>query len=51
MEAAFEEDVRRYLMRKPMTTTELLKKFKTKKTGLPKDELMPGEGSFINYVL
>ena len=49
MEAAFEEDVRRYLMRKPMTTTELLKKFKTKKTGLPKDELMPGEGSFIYY--
>ncbi len=28
-------------MRKPMTTTELLKKFKSKKTGLPKDELMP----------
>jgi hypothetical protein len=29
-------------MRKPMTTTELLKKFKSKKTGLAKDELMPG---------
>jgi hypothetical protein len=24
VEAAFEEDVRRYLMRKPMTTTELV---------------------------
>jgi transcription initiation factor TFIIF subunit alpha len=41
VEAAFEEDVRRYLARKPMTTTELLKKFKLKKTGLPKEELMP----------
>lgn len=40
-EAAFEEDVRRYLARKPMTTTEILKKFKSKKIGIPKDELMP----------
>ena len=29
-----EEDVRRYLKRRPMTTTDLLKKFKSKKQGL-----------------
>lgn len=32
--------VRRYLMRKPMTTTELLQKFKSKKTGLSSDQLV-----------
>ncbi len=41
MEAAFEEDVRRYLARKPMTTTDILKKFKSKKLGIPRDDLMP----------
>ncbi|XP_059081020.1 general transcription factor IIF subunit 1-like [Tigriopus californicus] len=40
VDASIEEDVRRYLARKQMTTTELLKKFKTKKTGLSKEELM-----------
>jgi len=40
-EAMFEEDVRRYLARKPMTTTEILKKIKSRKTGIPKEELMP----------
>ena len=40
-EAMFEEDVRRYLARKPMTTTEILKKIRVKKTGIPKEELMP----------
>ena len=40
VDASIEEDVRRYLARKQMTTTELLKKFKSKKTGLSKDELM-----------
>ncbi|XP_046400511.1 general transcription factor IIF subunit 1 isoform X2 [Ischnura elegans] len=35
-----EEAVRRYLMRKPMTTTELLQKFKSKKTGLSSDQLV-----------
>eukprot|EP00095_Tigriopus_kingsejongensis_P006246 snap_masked-scaffold1159_size58420-processed-gene-0.4 protein:Tk06246 transcript:snap_masked-scaffold1159_size58420-processed-gene-0.4-mRNA-1 annotation:"general transcription factor iif subunit 1 isoform x1" len=40
VDASIEEDVRRYLARKQMTTTELLKKFKSKKTGLGKDELM-----------
>ncbi|XP_055676810.1 general transcription factor IIF subunit 1 [Lutzomyia longipalpis] len=35
-----EEDVRRYLMRKPMTTIELLTKFKNKKTGVSSDRLV-----------
>uniref|UniRef100_A0A1B0AK89 Transcription initiation factor IIF subunit alpha n=1 Tax=Glossina pallidipes TaxID=7398 RepID=A0A1B0AK89_GLOPL len=35
-----EEAVRRYLMRKPMTTTELLTKFKNKKTGVSSDRLV-----------
>ncbi|KAF7995331.1 hypothetical protein HCN44_006438 [Aphidius gifuensis] len=35
-----EEAVRRYLTRKPMTTTELLQKFKSKKTGMTSDELV-----------
>ncbi len=43
IEAALEEDVRRYLARKPMTTTELLKKLSSKKTKVQKDELMPGK--------
>ncbi|XP_037088073.1 general transcription factor IIF subunit 1-like [Pollicipes pollicipes] len=36
-----EEAVRRYLTRKPMTTTELLQKFKSKKVGLSSDQLVP----------
>lgn len=35
-----EDAVRRYLMRKPMTTTELLKKIQSKKTGVSSDELV-----------
>lgn len=35
-----EEAVRRYLMRKPMTTTELLKKIQSKKTGVSSDDLV-----------
>ncbi|XP_069991068.1 general transcription factor IIF subunit 1 isoform X1 [Penaeus vannamei] len=36
-----EEAIRRYLMRRPMTTTELLQKFKLKKkTGLSSDQLV-----------
>ena len=35
-----EEAVRRYLTRKPMTTTELLKKIQSKKTGVSSDELV-----------
>ena len=33
-----EEAVRRYLTRKPMTTKDLLQKFKTKRTGLTKEQ-------------
>lgn len=35
-----EEAVRRYLTRKPMTTTELLKKIQSKKSGVSSDELV-----------
>uniref|UniRef100_A0AAG5CU90 Transcription initiation factor IIF subunit alpha n=1 Tax=Anopheles atroparvus TaxID=41427 RepID=A0AAG5CU90_ANOAO len=35
-----EEAVRRYLTRKPMTTTELLTKFKNKKTGVSSEKLV-----------
>lgn len=35
-----EDAVRRYLMRKPMTTIELLQKFKSKKTGLSSEQLV-----------
>eukprot|EP00794_Sanderia_malayensis_P007965 gene7965-8823_t len=33
-----EATIRRYLSHKPMTTTDVVKKFKTKKTGLTKDQ-------------
>ena len=40
-EAGITEDaVRRYLMRKPMTATELLQKFKSKKAGLSSEQLV-----------
>ena len=35
-----EDSVRRYLSRKPLTTIELLKKFKSKRTGLSSDKLI-----------
>ncbi|KAG0724333.1 General transcription factor IIF subunit 1 [Chionoecetes opilio] len=35
-----EESIRRYLMRKPMTTTELLQKCKSKKTSLSSEQLV-----------
>lgn len=35
-----EEAVRRYLARKPMTTTELLTKFKSKRTGVSSERLV-----------
>lgn len=40
-EGVNEESVRRYLSRKPMTTTELLQKFKSKRTGLTSEQLVP----------
>lgn len=33
-----EASIRRYLSHKPMTTTDLVRKFKTKKTGLTKEQ-------------
>ncbi|XP_050023728.2 general transcription factor IIF subunit 1-like isoform X4 [Dermacentor andersoni] len=39
-EGITEESVRRYLLRKPMTTTELLQKFKSKKTGMSSEKLV-----------
>jgi len=36
-----EEAVRRYLSRKPMTTTELLQKFKSKKSPMSSEQLVP----------
>lgn len=39
-EGVNEESVRRYLSRKPMTTTELLQKFKSKRTGLSSEQLV-----------
>ncbi|KAH6940920.1 hypothetical protein HPB50_010368 [Hyalomma asiaticum] len=39
-EGITEESVRRYLLRKPMTTTELLQKFKSKRTGLSSEKLV-----------
>merc|ERR1712173_155037 len=39
-EAITEEAVRRYLKRRPMTTTDLLKKFRSKKTGIMNAQLV-----------
>jgi len=39
-EAITEESVRRYLKRRPMTTTDLLKKFRSKKTGIMNAQLV-----------
>merc|ERR1712029_620701 len=41
IEAGFEEDVRRYLARKPMTTTEILRKMTQKRPNFPKEDIMP----------
>ena len=40
-ESSLEEDVKRYLARKPMTTTDILRKIKYKRPGMTKDELLP----------
>ena len=40
-ESSLEEDVKRYLARKPMTTTDILRKIKSKRPGMTKDELLP----------
>lgn len=40
IEASFEEDVRRYLARKSMTTTEISKKMRQKRPDMSRDQLM-----------
>ena len=40
LEAINEESVRRYLSRKPLTATELLKKFKSKRAGLTSSQFV-----------
>merc|ERR1711879_950227 len=40
IEASFEEDVRRYLARKPMMTKDILKKMRQKRPDMSNDELM-----------
>lgn len=42
-----EEAIRRYLMRKPMTAKELLKKFKSKKVNMSKEEMT---GTLTKYL-
>ena len=42
-----EDAVRRYLMRKPMTTIDLLQKFRSKKTGLSNDKLVHTLGQIL----
>lgn len=39
-EGITEEAVRRYLLRKPITVTELLQKFKSKKTKIPSQDMV-----------
>ena len=41
LEAGLEEEIRRYLSHKPMTTMNLLRKIMSKKTDLSKEVLMP----------
>ncbi|CAL4092884.1 unnamed protein product, partial [Meganyctiphanes norvegica] len=45
-----EEAIRRYLMRKPMTTIELLQKFKNKKTGLSSDQLVRAIAAILKKI-
>ena len=45
-----EEAVRRYLTRKPMTTKDLLQKFKTKRTGLTKEQTVQLIASILRKV-
>jgi len=45
-----EEQVRRYLTRKPMTTTELLQKFKSKKLTLSSEQLVPSIAQILKKI-
>jgi transcription initiation factor TFIIF subunit alpha len=39
-EGITDDAVRRYLMRKPMTTKDILQKFKSKKTGMSNEQMV-----------
>ena len=46
-----EEAVRRYLSHKPMTTKDLLKKFKTKKTGLTSEKTVQQIAAILKKIV
>ena len=45
-----EEAIRRYLSHKPMTTTDLVRKFKTKKTGLTKEQTVTAIAAVLKRI-
>ncbi|XP_065657204.1 general transcription factor IIF subunit 1 isoform X1 [Hydra vulgaris] len=45
-----EETIRRYLMHKPMTTTDLMRKFKTKKTCLSKEQTVTAIAAILKKI-
>merc|ERR1719457_342643 len=45
-----EENIIRYLKRRPMTTTDLVKKFRTKKTGINNAQLVPLLSSILKKI-
>lgn len=45
-----EEAIRRYLTHKPMTTTDLMRKFKTKKTGLSKEQTVNAIAAILKKI-
>lgn len=45
-----EEAIRRYLTHKPMTTTDIMKKFKTKKTGLTKEQTVNAIAAILKKI-
>lgn len=49
-DAVNEETVIRYLKRRPMTTTDLVKKFRTKKTGINNAQLVPLLSSILKKI-
>jgi len=45
-----ESAIRRYLSHKPMTTTDLMRKFKTKKTGLSKEQTLSAIAAILKKI-
>jgi len=45
-----EESIRRYLTHKPMTTVDLMRKFKTKKTGLSKEQTVNAIAAILKKI-